>query len=90
MFQLTINENNRLGPMRPVHGVGNAPVLGWNNGTLMHFLGDAGIPYSRLHDMGGVFGGNRFVDIPNIFRDFDADFITGQTICVDGGTMMVR
>ena len=73
MFQLKLNERNKLGPMRPVHGVGNAPVLGWNSGTLLHFLGDAGIPYSRLHDMGGVFGGNRFVDIPNIFRDFDAD-----------------
>ena len=73
MFQLKLNEQNKLGPMRPVHGVGNAPVLGWNNDTLLHFLGDAGIPYSRLHDMGGVFGGNRFVDIPNIFRDFDAD-----------------
>ena len=73
MFQLKTDFTKTLGPMRPVHGIGNAPVLGWNSGTLMHYLGEAGIPYSRLHDMGGVFGGNRFVDIPNIFRDFDAD-----------------
>jgi len=25
------------------------------------------------HDAGGAFGGSRFVDIPNIFPDFDAD-----------------
>ncbi len=39
----------------------------------MQYLKDANIPYARLHDVGGAFGGNRYVDIPNIFRDFDAD-----------------
>ena len=39
----------------------------------MQILKDAHIPYSRLHDVGGPFGGNRYVDIPNIFRDFSAD-----------------
>ena len=39
----------------------------------MHYLGDAGIPYSRLHDTGGCYGGFRYVDIENIFRDFSAD-----------------
>ena len=39
----------------------------------MQILRDAAIPFSRLHDVGGPFGGNRYVDIPNIFRDFDAD-----------------
>ncbi|MBR5615715.1 MAG: hypothetical protein IKW66_02735, partial [Clostridia bacterium] len=34
---------------------------------------EAGIPYSRLHDVGGSFGGGKYVDIPNIFRNFDAD-----------------
>ena len=38
-----------------------------------HYLTEAGIPFSRLHDVGGSFGGGRFVDIPNLFRDFDAD-----------------
>ena len=38
-----------------------------------HYVTEAGIPYSRLHDVGGVFGGGRFVDIPNVFRNFDAD-----------------
>ena len=39
----------------------------------MQILCDAGITYSRLHDVGGALGGNRYVDVPNIFRDFDAD-----------------
>ena len=39
----------------------------------MEYLQQANMPYSRLHDVGGAFGGNRFVDIPNLFRDFDAD-----------------
>lgn len=40
---------------------------------MFHYLTQAGIPYSRLHDVGGCYGDNRFVDIPNIFRDFSAD-----------------
>ena len=39
----------------------------------MQYLKDANIGYARLHDVGGGFGGNLYVDIPNIFRDFDAD-----------------
>ena len=39
----------------------------------MQHLTNANIPYSRLHDVNGNFGGGRFVDIPNIFRNFDAD-----------------
>ena len=37
------------------------------------YLKEANIPYSRLHDVGGAFSSNLYVDIPNIFRDFDAD-----------------
>ena len=31
------------------------------------------MPYSRLHDAGGRFACGIYVDIPNIFRNFDAD-----------------
>lgn len=55
-----------------MHGVGQAPILGVSD-AMFHYLSEAGIPYSRLHDVGGSFGDNRFVDIHNIFRDFDAD-----------------
>ena len=40
---------------------------------MFHCLKEAGIPYARLHDVGGAFGKNIYVDIPNLFRDFDAD-----------------
>jgi len=62
--------------IRCMHGVGQAPILGGEasvNTLLFHYLEEAGIPYSRLHDVYGCFGGGRFVDIPNIFRNFDAD-----------------
>ena len=54
------------GPMRPLHGICNAPILGTDD-ALFHYLGEAGIPYSRLHDTGGRYGGYVFVDIENIF-----------------------
>lgn len=38
------------GVVKPMHGVGNAPLLGTDD-KLFHFLGEAGIPYSRLHDI---------------------------------------
>ena len=61
------------GPVKPVNGVGQPPLIGWAGTNMFHYLTEAGVPFSRLHDVGGAFGGNRFVDIPNVFRDFDAD-----------------
>ncbi len=62
----------QLGPIRAMHAVGQPPMLGVSD-SMLHYLTEASVPYSRLHDVGGVYGGNRFVDIHNIFRDFDAD-----------------
>ena len=63
-----------IGPVKPVNGVGQPPMIGqladW---SMMHYLKEAGIPYSRLHDVGGWLGGGLYVDIPNLFPDFDAD-----------------
>ena len=64
--------DNKIQKIKKMHGVGQAPIMGLND-ELFHYIGDAGIPYSRLHDVGGAYGGNIFVDIHNIFRDFDAD-----------------
>lgn len=72
METIAVNFNKAVGKIKPFHGICNAPIVGTNT-KLYHFLGDAGIPFSRLHDTGGVLGGGRFVDIENIFRDFDAD-----------------
>jgi len=62
--------------IKPMHGVGQPPILGGPEGvgtSLFHYLEEAGIPYARLHDTGGRFGSWMYVDIPNIFKDFDAD-----------------
>ena len=67
-----MNFEKKLGAIKPMHAVGQAPLLGINT-ERFRYLKEANIPYSRLHDVGGWFGGNMFVDIPNIFRDFDAD-----------------
>ncbi len=71
-MQLHIDFNKPLGRIKPLHGVGQPPFVGVDF-EMLHYLKDAGIPYSRLHDVGGAYGNFRFVDIPNIFRDFGAD-----------------
>lgn len=68
---LNIDFDKKVGIMKPMHGVGQPPQPASNG--LYHYLTEAGIPYSRLHDVGGWMGGGLYVDIPNIFRDFDAD-----------------
>lgn len=64
------------GKIKPMHAINNGPYAfpgqdGMNH--LYHRIRDAGIPYARLHDTGGSYGGSHFVDIPNIFPDIQAD-----------------
>lgn len=73
MNSIIVDFNSIIGEIKPMHGVGQPPILGYSNCKMFDYLKDANIPYSRLHDVGGAYGGNRFVDIPNLFRDFDAD-----------------
>ena len=61
-----------IGPIRAMHAVGQPPHPDLE-GSCMHYLTQAHIPYCRLHDFGGMYGGMVYVDIPNLFRDFDAD-----------------
>ena len=74
--KMHVDFSNEIGKIKAMHAVGQPP-FGSSYRTFnfepINYLKDAHIPYSRLHDVGGVFAGNRFVDIPNIFRDFDAD-----------------
>lgn len=72
MNNVTIDFRKTAGGVKPMHGIGNAPLLGADD-SLFHYLKEAGIPFSRLHDTDGDYGGGRFVDIPNIFRRFEAD-----------------
>lgn len=71
-MSIFIDFENTVGKIKPFHAVNNAPIIGVSN-KLFHFLTEAGVPYSRLHDTGGRFGGFTFVDIENIFRDMSAD-----------------
>ena len=73
MANVKIDLNKKIKPMKPLHGGGQPPLGGKDLIEYFHYVGEAGIPYSRLHDVGGAYGANRFVDVPNIFRDFDAD-----------------
>ena len=70
---VTVDFSKETGPVKPVNGVGQPPMIGMGDYPMFRYLKDAGIPFSRLHDVGGMFGRGIFVDIPNLFRDFDAD-----------------
>ena len=58
------------GVIKPLHGVNNAPVR--PNGNQDEFRA-ADIPYVRTHDTAYMWGGSHYVDIPNVFPNFDAD-----------------
>ena len=71
-MQVIKAENRCVGKIKPMHAVNNAPIDITFGGNFS-LLSDANIPYARLHDTGGHYGSYVFVDIDNIFRDFDAD-----------------
>lgn len=74
--ELFVDFSKSIGTVKPMHAVGQPPFTGGFcklDFSPIQILKDANIPFSRLHDVGGAFGSNRYVDIPNIFRDFDAD-----------------
>lgn len=58
------------GKIKPLHGVNNSPV---SLNVPPPGFREAGIPFCRLHDTAGAFGGTHYVDIPNMFPDFGAD-----------------
>ncbi|MBQ7637648.1 MAG: hypothetical protein IJS90_01940 [Clostridia bacterium] len=64
--------SKKIGPIKAMHSVGQPPFPHMS-GDYMHYLTEARIPFSRLHDVGGLYGGNMYVDIPNVFRDFSAN-----------------
>ncbi len=68
--EVLVDCGKSLGPIKPLHGINNSKLT---HGELLPELRDAGIPYCRLHDAGGRYGGTYYVDIPNLFPDFAAD-----------------
>ena len=71
MANIVIDGKKATKKIKPMHSVNNIPQIG--DQWFMDFLKGADIPYGRLHDTNGAFGGNLYVDIDNIFRDFSAD-----------------
>ena len=73
MATIQIHTDKTVGKIKPMHAGGQPPLGGNGFNGFFHYLTEAGIPYSRLHDVGGAYARNNFVDIPNLFRNFDAD-----------------
>ena len=76
MVKITVDFDKEMGPIKAMHEVGQPPFKGGFlklDFTPFQYLVDANIHYTRLHDVAGTFASYRYVDIPNIFRDFDAD-----------------
>lgn len=73
MSRIAVDFSKKIKHIKPLHGIGNAPILTAGDESMFHYLGEAGIPYSRLHDTGGAYGKYIYVDIENIFRNFEAD-----------------
>ena len=57
-INVSVRFNEKKSAVKPMHAVGQPPMTGLSN-SLFHYLTRAGIPYSRLHDVGGWMGGNR-------------------------------
>lgn len=73
MPNIRIDFSDTVGRMKPVHGVNSGPrtkVFTYNATPL--FV-EAGLPFSRLHDVEYPYGSGEFVDIHCIFPDFGAD-----------------
>ncbi len=65
-----LNFQNLTGTrIKPMHGIGQPPLPGNLNFSMFHYLSEAGIPFSRLHDVAGA----HYVDIPKLFPNFEAD-----------------
>jgi hypothetical protein len=65
-----IDFSKQVGAVKALHGINNSPIT---HGEELPEFTAAGIPFVRLHDACGAFGGTYFVDVPNVFPNFDAD-----------------
>ncbi len=59
--------------IRPLHGVNSGPMNKVFTYDSRPLFKEIGIPYARLHDVEYPYGSGEFIDIPCIFKNFDAD-----------------
>ncbi len=72
-MKILLDSAKTAGKIKPMHAVNNPPTVPVDHYGLYPKYTEAKIPYARLHDTGGAYGGSRYVDIPNVFPDFNAD-----------------
>lgn len=72
MKTVTVDFNNIIGKIKPVHGFNNS-ARKTDYGPLIDSFVELKPPFARLHDTGGTYGGSHYVDIPNVFPDFSKD-----------------
>ncbi|MBQ6471438.1 MAG: hypothetical protein IJJ33_05605 [Victivallales bacterium] len=70
-MNIDIHFRKTVGAIKPLHGVNRSPIR-FQADKIEEFEA-AGIPFVRTHDCGGAYGRGTLVDVPNIFRDFEAD-----------------
>lgn len=76
MYISDVNFNEDAGKIKPLNGVCCAPFAisgGSHQPMIDKIFKEASIPYCRLHDCMGSYGGAHFVDITNVFPDFSKD-----------------
>ena len=73
MNTVKIDFSQITGKIKPMHAINNPPTVPYDTNGLYGKVKEANIPYARLHDTGGQFGGAHYVDIENIFTDMTAD-----------------
>ena len=78
MNNISVDFNEALGRVKPLHAVNNGPVYKFASDqriTNIDPYREAGIPYARTHDASfyATYGGEHTVDVNFIFPDFSAD-----------------
>ena len=68
---ITIDAKKQIGAVKPVNGITNGPLSAGGLYDMSPQYKDLGFPFVRLHDTDYPFP--QQVDVPQIFRDFDAD-----------------
>jgi xylan 1,4-beta-xylosidase len=71
MAMISINLAERIGSIKPLHGVNGGPVSYGSLLDVSDYFREAGIPFVRLHDTNWPHP--REVDIPTIFPDMGKD-----------------
>ena len=73
---VVVDFTKQEGPIKPLNGICNvrSPIEPGAAGDVVDLkeIAELAPAYVRFHDMGGAFG-SKYVDIPNVFPDMDAD-----------------